>query len=468
MTSSPTVDLHHGEADLGHAPYLRPRLCDPLEQADVAPHRGFAVVEILGDGTLGSWEVVTAPGPQDAARAAAPPRSVTSSDHLEAALALRLGLQEAARGHLPSATRWFLAGATSASTGLQRQECLANLALVEAYRGQLCSSEAHSSEAEQAHPARGGTALRLAEAWRRFERGEVDDARRSIDLLKPMIDPFRDPWLATVAALLMAELLLVAGRPASAVRVLGDATDDADTHPRPAWSTDVIAAARAYVLLAEGEPHRALAAVTPLPTEATVEAAVVAADARATIGDVRGAQAVLAAVADRVDVARLGVQVRAWLLEARLADRRGDPARSRVLADRALHAASAEGMHHALWRDRRWVRALADRDPVLLHEHRDILMRTAGTESGTADQRVAVPSPLPSPEQSSPLVGTRLTQREAEVLELLAEMYTTEEIATALFVSGNTVKTHLKGIFTKLGVNRRVDAVRRGRQLGLC
>ena len=47
-------------------------------------------------------------------------------------------------------------------------------------------------------------------------------------------------------------------------------------------------------------------------------------------------------------------------------------------------------------------------------------------------------------------------------------MYSTEEIATALFVSANTVKTHLKGIFGKLGVNRRVDAVRRGRQLGLC
>ena len=451
MTSSPTVDLH---------------LIDPAEPTDVPRHRGFAVVEILGDGTLGSWEVVTARGPQDAARAVGPRTPVTSTNHLDAALALRLGLQEASRGHLSAATKWFLAGASSASTGLQRQECLGHLALLEAYRGELCASEAHSSEAEEAHPVRGGTALRLAEAWRLFERGELDEARRSLDLLEPMTNPLRDPWLATVAALLTAELLMTSGRPASAARVLGDATDHAGTHPRPAWTSDVIAAARADVLLAEGEPHRALAAVTPLPAEATVEAAVVAADARAAIGDVRGALAVLAAVADRIDVARLGVQVRAWLLEARLADRRGDPARSRVLADRALHAASAEGMHHALWRDRRWVRAMADRDPVLLHEHRDILTRT--TDSGATDQRVPGPSLVPCPDQASPLVGTRLTQREAEVLELLAEMYTTEEIASALFVSGNTVKTHLKGIFTKLGVNRRVDAVRRGRQLGLC
>ena len=61
-----------------------------------------------------------------------------------------------------------------------------------------------------------------------------------------------------------------------------------------------------------------------------------------------------------------------------------------------------------------------------------------------------------------------LTERESQVLELLAQMYSTEEIAAVLVVSTNTVKTHLKGIFSKLGVNRRVDAVRRGRALGLC
>ena len=60
-----------------------------------------------------------------------------------------------------------------------------------------------------------------------------------------------------------------------------------------------------------------------------------------------------------------------------------------------------------------------------------------------------------------------LTERESQVLGLLAQMNSTEEIAAALFVSTNTVKTHLKGIFGKLGVNRRVDAVRRGRTLDL-
>ena len=61
-----------------------------------------------------------------------------------------------------------------------------------------------------------------------------------------------------------------------------------------------------------------------------------------------------------------------------------------------------------------------------------------------------------------------LTQREAEVLDLLADMYSTDEIAAELFLSVNTVKTHIKGVFRKLDVNRRNAAVRRGRELGLC
>ena len=61
-----------------------------------------------------------------------------------------------------------------------------------------------------------------------------------------------------------------------------------------------------------------------------------------------------------------------------------------------------------------------------------------------------------------------LTQRETQVLALLAEMYSTEEIADELFLSVNTVKTHIKGVFRKLDVNRRNAAVRRGRELGLC
>ena len=49
----------------------------------------------------------------------------------------------------------------------------------------------------------------------------------------------------------------------------------------------------------------------------------------------------------------------------------------------------------------------------------------------------------------------------------LAALLTTEEIASAMFISVNTVKTHVRSILRKLAVSRRNQAVRRARQLGL-
>jgi LuxR family maltose regulon positive regulatory protein len=70
-------------------------------------------------------------------------------------------------------------------------------------------------------------------------------------------------------------------------------------------------------------------------------------------------------------------------------------------------------------------------------------------------------------EQPSGLVAVELSARERDVLRRLALMMSTEEIATDLFVSVNTVKTHLKSVFRKLAVSRRADAVRRARELRL-
>ena len=60
-----------------------------------------------------------------------------------------------------------------------------------------------------------------------------------------------------------------------------------------------------------------------------------------------------------------------------------------------------------------------------------------------------------------------LTQREHEILGLIAQGLSNREIAERLFVSENTVKTHSSRIFEKMQVNRRVQAVQRGKVLGL-
>ena len=60
-----------------------------------------------------------------------------------------------------------------------------------------------------------------------------------------------------------------------------------------------------------------------------------------------------------------------------------------------------------------------------------------------------------------------LTAREHEILALIAQGLSNREIGEKLFVSENTVKTHSSRLFEKMQVNRRVQAVQKGKELGL-
>jgi DNA-binding CsgD family transcriptional regulator len=60
-----------------------------------------------------------------------------------------------------------------------------------------------------------------------------------------------------------------------------------------------------------------------------------------------------------------------------------------------------------------------------------------------------------------------LTPREHEILALIAQGLSNREIGEKLFVSENTVKTHSSRLFEKMQVNRRVQAVQKGKELGL-
>jgi LuxR family maltose regulon positive regulatory protein len=60
-----------------------------------------------------------------------------------------------------------------------------------------------------------------------------------------------------------------------------------------------------------------------------------------------------------------------------------------------------------------------------------------------------------------------LSERELEVLQLIAEGLTNPEIAARLYLSLNTVKVHTRNIYGKLGVSNRTQAVARARALGI-
>ena len=69
--------------------------------------------------------------------------------------------------------------------------------------------------------------------------------------------------------------------------------------------------------------------------------------------------------------------------------------------------------------------------------------------------------------EPAPLVVESLTDREREVLLHVSGMLNTVEVANEMYISVNTVKTHLRNIYRKLAAANRSEAVRRARTLQL-
>jgi LuxR family maltose regulon positive regulatory protein len=108
-----------------------------------------------------------------------------------------------------------------------------------------------------------------------------------------------------------------------------------------------------------------------------------------------------------------------------------------------------------------WLRRVLRADPDLASAYRDLLESDL---AGPAREPVTQPG-ASAATPAAPVLLEPLSDREREVLRRAAEMLDTTEIATALFISVNTVKSHLKSIYRKLAVTHRGEAVRRARQL---
>ena len=101
------------------------------------------------------------------------------------------------------------------------------------------------------------------------------------------------------------------------------------------------------------------------------------------------------------------------------------------------------------------------RDPELARSYQRLLV--------PAQRHDQMPASLnaPVPGQPAMVVVESLTEREREVLRHVSDMLNTAEVASEMYISINTVKTHLKSIYRKLAASHRREAVRRAQQLGL-
>ncbi|MPY35802.1 response regulator transcription factor, partial [Streptomyces adustus] len=154
--------------------------------------------------------------------------------------------------------------------------------------------------------------------------------------------------------------------------------------------------------------------------------------------------------------------VRATLVRAQAADRAGDAAAAQRLVGEALREARRECLRRPFIEAGPWIRPLLG-TPANRELGRGWLTVRQGPHAAPA--RPAAPAHADA-EQGAPVVE-RLSARERDVLQRLAQVMSTEEIAADLYLSVNTVKTHLKNVYRKLSVNRRGDALRRARELGM-
>jgi LuxR family maltose regulon positive regulatory protein len=151
---------------------------------------------------------------------------------------------------------------------------------------------------------------------------------------------------------------------------------------------------------------------------------------------------------------RGGSVVELLILRALACRATGDRDAASATLDRALALAEPEG----------YVRAFLDEGPPMA----ELLAETARRAPASYANRVlgAVGERVATPARRQPLVEP-LSERELEVLRLLASDLDGPEIAAHLFVSVNTLRTHTRNIFAKLGVNSRRAAVTRAAELRL-
>ncbi len=146
---------------------------------------------------------------------------------------------------------------------------------------------------------------------------------------------------------------------------------------------------------------------------------------------------------------QLRTHVEAAILAAVAADRLDDHERALALLGRALEIAAPVDLRAPFQANVRLLGGMIDRYSWQL----------AGTSAYAAELLDDL-----HPEEV-PVFVEPLTSRERAVLEYLPTMMTNTEIARQLLVSVNTVKTHLKAVYRKLGVARRREAVLRAKQL---
>jgi LuxR family transcriptional regulator, maltose regulon positive regulatory protein len=303
-----------------------------------------------------------------------------------------------------------------------------------------------------AHAAIAYSTLATIQLW----NGEPDEAERYAELAAGTLEHTAEPWLGPAVALVRARLLILRGDPLTALDLLRGARAAGPLPPFLRVSTGLL---EAELWLALGEPARARKRLVEIEGEDAPDASIGLARLELASGDPGAAiRAVATFFADEREPVLPFARAEAWAIDAIARDAVHDEEGALRALERALDLAEPRGYVNVIARHGAPVRSLLRRLVARGTGHRALAGRLLSTLDGRPGrERAAASATLLEP----------LSERELTVLRFLPTMMSNAEIASEMFVSVNTVKTHLKHVYRKLDVADRRDCVRRGRELRL-
>ena len=381
------------------------------------------------------------------------------------------GISATRRGDLRGARSHFEDGlALATDTGNLpsgiRADMLGHLAVVDALEGHLAQASRNAEASLALADGKRSTAVCHGEAAAHVALGTValerchpKEATHHVAVARSSPALCGHPLCQALSELVAAGAQRAAGDlPAALARLAAEA--ERLTHSDP-WLADRLRLEAARLGLAVGRPQVALSALHGMHQPDEPQAAAVAAVVLAERGQ-------LAEVEDRLGQLHrrpscLQSEVLALLAEGARDLQHHETRRARAALDRSLRLAAPEGLRRPFREGGLIVQRLLASDPLVLQEHQWLTSRGAATRHGPDPTRSG-PRVAPQPETA---LVEELTTKELEVLGHLAQLLNTEEIAATMFISVNTVRTHVRNILRKLDVNRRNAAVRRARELGL-
>ncbi|MEU6264880.1 LuxR C-terminal-related transcriptional regulator [Saccharopolyspora shandongensis] len=297
-------------------------------------------------------------------------------------------------------------------------------------------------------------ALGAVRAW----QGRLDESETWVQRAERTIRANAQPLAGMGIRHVRATLEMAHGRETAALAAFHGAERLADLLAEPTLLNTAMRAFHLQSFVRAGETQHAARVLAGLDEHDRDrgEMRITLAMLRLAQADAHAATAALAPVLDgSASVIWPTWRTQAFLLEAIARDALGEPGDAERALERALELAEPDGA--LIW-------FLLHPTPGLLSKHNARRTRHASLIV-EIQSLLTGRSPVPAPSASPPL--DPLSDSELRVLRYLPTNLSAPEIAVELSVSPNTVKTHLRNLYHKLGVHSRTEAVAHARALGL-